>query len=52
MNNNVALTTSSGKLPVDPELGIPYKYSTTKNRQEYQIGATSENSENPFTLLV
>lgn len=51
MNTRVALTTASGDLPVDPELKIPYVYSTTRNRQEYQIAGSIENSGSPYTFL-
>ena len=51
MNNNVALSTASGKLPLDPELDIPYFYSTTSNRQEYQLAWSLENSNSPYTIL-
>ncbi len=51
MNTKVSLTTSSTNLPLDPELKIPYIYSTTRNRQEYQIAASAENSDSPYTIL-
>lgn len=51
MNTKVSLTTANTSLPLDPDLEIPYFYSTTRNRQEYQIAATAENSESPYTLL-
>jgi type II secretory pathway pseudopilin PulG len=51
MNKSVALSTAT-TLPLDPELDIPYFYSTTKNRQEYQLAWSMENSDNPFTHLV
>ena len=51
MNTKVSLTTASANLPVDPKLKIPYFYSTTRNRQEYQIAASAENSDNPNTIL-
>jgi len=50
MNNKVSLTTADN-LPLDPELDIPYVYSTTKNRQEFQISWTMENSDSPFAIL-
>jgi len=51
MNNNVALTTAATSLPLDPELDIPYLYSTTRNRQEFQLAASAENSDSPYTIL-
>lgn len=51
MNTKVPLTTASSNLPLDPELDIPYFYSTTRNRQEYQIAASIENGDSPYTLL-
>lgn len=50
MNKNVALSTAE-HLPYDPELNTPYLYSTTRNRQEYEIAATLENSGSPKALL-
>ncbi len=50
MNQNVSLSTAT-ILPSDPELDIPYFYGTTSNRQEFQIAASMENSESPFTYL-
>ena len=51
MNKLVSLFTATS-LPLDPELDIPYFYATTSNRQEYQLAASMENSDNPFTHLV
>lgn len=51
MNRDVALTTASD-LPLDPRIDVPYFYSTTINRQEYQLATSMENGENPFTHLV
>lgn len=50
MNNKVSLTTAQ-ELPVDPDLKIPYLYSTSSNRQEYQLSASLENNENPISIL-
>jgi len=50
MNNNVSLSTAE-KLPLDPEMEIPYFYSTTINRQEYQIALSLENADDPYALL-
>jgi len=50
MNNQVSLSTASN-LPLDPELDIPYSYSVTRNRQEYQISGSAENSDSPYTIL-
>jgi prepilin-type N-terminal cleavage/methylation domain-containing protein len=51
MNKSVSLSTATN-LPVDPDLDIPYFYGTTKNRQEYQLAVSIENSEDPLTYLV
>jgi len=51
MNNKVALSTSSWNLPIDPEMKIPYLYSTSRNRQDYQIAWSIENSDDPYTIL-
>jgi hypothetical protein len=51
MNKSVSLSTAKD-LSLDPELDIPYVYATTKNRQEYQLAASMENSDNPYTHLV
>jgi hypothetical protein len=51
MDNNVALA-NADSIPLDPEMDIPYIYSTSDNRQEYQISASMENSDSPFSLLV
>lgn len=50
MSQNVALSTAE-KIPLDPELKIPYSYSVTANRQEYQIGGSIENSESPQAII-
>jgi len=50
MNTQVALSTASS-LPLDPKMDIPYTYSTTPNRQEFQIAASLENNNNPKALL-
>lgn len=51
MDKTVALSTASN-LPLDPELDIPYFYSVTRNRQEYQLAASIENNWDPFTHLL
>lgn len=50
MNQQVSLSTAEN-LPSDPELNIPYLYSTTINRQEFEIAATIENTENPYAFV-
>ena len=50
MNRSVALPTAT-TLPYDPSLDIPYFYATTRNRQEYQLAAAIENSDDPYTYL-
>ena len=50
MNKKVPLSTADN-LPLDPELDIPYLYATTKNRQEFQLALSFENSDNPYAVL-
>lgn len=47
---SVPLTTLD-RLPFDPYIGVPYLYSITKNKQEYQIAATLENNGLPRAIL-
>ena len=47
---NIWLSTID-KIPLDPKLKIPYLYSTTLNRQEFQIAGTLENDDNPKVIL-
>ncbi len=42
LSSNVWLSTLD-KIPLDPKLEIPYLYSFTKNRQEFQVAWTLEN---------
>lgn len=51
INNNVALTTADS-IPLDPEMDIPYVYSVSHNRQEYQISASIENGDYPYSIVV
>lgn len=50
MNKNVKLPTLDN-IPSDPKAKIPYFYSITKNKQEYELIATLENWDTPITLL-
>lgn len=50
LNNEVSLSTAD-KIPKDPDLEIPYVYSVTSNRQEYQLAASFENSDFPFASV-
>lgn len=50
LNNNVSLSTLDN-VPLDPYIEIPYHYSTTKNRQEFQIALSLENQETNLALL-
>lgn len=50
MNKDVSLS-NLDKLPLDPLIKEAYVYSTTKNRQEYQIAMTLENWDFPIALL-
>ncbi len=47
---NVWLSTLD-KIPLDPKLKIPYFYSITRNKQEFQIAWTLENDDNPKAIL-
>ncbi len=51
MSQNVALSTAQS-IPLDPELHIPYIYSVSSNRQEYQLAGSLENSESPIALVL
>lgn len=51
LNNNVRLN-SLDKLPIDPETDSPYFYSITENKQEFELAATLENSDNLISLVV
>jgi len=31
------------KLPLDPDIGVPYSYSITQSKQEFELAATLEN---------
>ena len=44
LNKNVSLSTID-EIPTDPKINIPYLYSITKNRQEFQIAITLENND-------
>lgn len=50
IDNSVSLSTAE-KLPLDPKLEIPYFYSTTRNRQEFQLALTLENAESPEAVV-
>jgi len=50
MSRDVALSTADN-IQYDPYLDIPYTYSITTNRQEFEISLTLENSDNPIALL-
>ncbi len=50
MNSNVTLSTLE-KLPQDPLMKIPYIYSITQNKQEYQLATTLENNGNNIAYL-
>ena len=50
LNENVTLTTLD-KIPYDPSLEIPYTYSTTRNKQEFQLALTLESEETWNALL-
>ncbi len=48
---NVWLSTID-KIPLDPEADIPFLYSITTNKSEFQIAWTLENDENPKAILM
>lgn len=50
LDNNVKLPTLDD-IPQDPKIKVFYTYSTTPNRQEYQVAATLENNDTPLSLL-
>lgn len=50
MNEKVTLSTAE-RFPLDPEMEIPYFYAITANKQEFQLGLSLENSENPYAIL-
>lgn len=50
MNQKVSLSTADS-IPLDPELQIPYMYSTTKNRQEHQLALSLYNNDIPYALI-
>ena len=50
LNENVRLN-SLEKLPFDPRTNDSYFYSTTTNKQEFEIAATLENEEKNIALL-
>lgn len=50
LNEKVALNTLDS-LPYDPLTDTAYTYSTTKNKQEFQLAITLENSDVPIALL-
>lgn len=50
LSQQVALSTAD-KIQYDPRINIPYIYSVTTNKQEFQLALTLENSDNPMALL-
>ncbi len=50
LNEDVTLTTLD-KIPYDPSLEIPYIYSTTRNKQEFQLALTLESADTGHALL-
>jgi len=51
LNKNVILS-SIDEIPYDPYTKTPYFYSTTENRNEFQLSLTLENWDTPIALLV
>lgn len=51
MNNKVSLSTAES-LSLDPELELPYTYSVSRTKQEYQLAASMENDGSPYAYLV
>lgn len=50
MNNGVSLTTAD-TIPLDPYIKVPYFYSITTNKQQFEIALTLENADNPIAIL-
>jgi len=50
LNQSVFLNTLD-ELPSDPKIGESYFYSTTVNKQEFQIAGTLENGDNNVSIL-
>ena len=50
LNSSVTLSTLDS-LPFDPYIDMPYVYSVTKNKQEFQLAATLENQEEYKAIL-
>lgn len=50
LNENVTLTTLD-KIPYDPSAEVPYSYSVTRNKQEFQLALTLESSETWVAVL-
>ena len=52
LNNNVSLS-NIDEIPYDPKIQIPYLYSFTPNRQEFEIALTLENEDwyEPLALV-
>ena len=50
LNEDVILTTID-KIPNDPYAKVPYMYSITNNKQEFQIAITLENDENSIAMV-
>lgn len=43
LNENLIISTID-KIPIDPFVNVPYTFSITKNKQEFQLAATLENN--------
>ncbi len=50
-DNTIRINEKLRNLPLDPFADIPYAYSVTNNRQEFQLAATLENSDIPIAYL-
>lgn len=49
-DDNVRLNTID-RLPLDPKIKIPYFYSVTKTKQEFELAWTLENEDNSMALV-
>lgn len=49
-NDQVRLNTID-RLALDPKINMPYFYSVTKTKQEFEMAATLENEDNPIALV-
>ncbi len=51
LGKNISLSTID-EIPLDPKLQIPYLYSITAAKQEFQLAGTLENEDNEIAIVV